>query len=364
MIFKSGTIKPRESGKATVSYYKEMLLQRENYKVISRPDISKVRLEPVPAELQMYKGIIKDLLGKQKRTNVNAELLFTAADLLSAKIANPGTANYIFGLRPGSDDPLHFGHISAGLAAILHLRSINIPINGVIFATGAKVPDKPEISAFVHREAMVNAALKDFGPWLSPSSIRNMTAEELGKAYIVQNNQKYYIMGGTPEEQRAYCDMAAFNLLFAINPSMQWYYITGSDKVNKYGTANENELVLNTLNRYKIKILYFERDDQQVQMECIRKQPWLQKMWDEGMFIKSDISSYSDLSATKLREMLVKGDPKAEEELHTEEIKYINDHELLELYRLNNSVKNGEIKRGSGEYNATIERLRNKGIID
>lgn len=359
-----GKIMPRESGKATVAYYRDILLQKEHYGVISRPDIAKVRFGPIHAELQIYKGIINQLLEKHNRTKVDAELLFTAADMLSTRIANPGTSNYIFGLRPGSDDPIHFGHISAGLAAILHLRSGNIPINGVIFATGGKVPDKPEISAFVHREAMVDEALKGFGPWLSPSSVRNMTAEELSKQYIVQNRTKYYIMGGTPEEQRSYCDIAAFNLLFALNPSMQWYYITGSDKVNKYGLANERELVFNTLYKHKIKVLYFERDDQPVQLEFIRKQPWLQKMWDEGMFIRSDISSYSDLSATKLRGMLVGGDPKAGDELHTDEIKYINEKGLLELYKFNTAVKNGSIARDSDEYKKQIKQFRDLGLID
>lgn len=372
----NGTIiKPQINGKATVDHY---LRNVRNLWFVKQPDISTIRREPTVDEINAYKNEIINLVIERKMQHVDAAILYEAARTVSDRSNNIGTAEYFYGLRPGSDDPLHYGHVSAGLGAILHfgsqrqglfralssVMSGHRPLNGVIFASGGKVPDKPEVSAFAHREAMANIALNDFFPWIMPSSIRNMMAEALGSAYINVSNKMMPVMGANVNEQRAFCDIAAFNWLFAMNPLMKWCYITGSDKVNGYGEKNEEQLVFHTLYRNKVKVLYFERDDQPVEISKVYQRVWLKKCWQQDMFIKSTVSSYSGLSATKLRNMIVNLNPEAENELNPDQIRYMSENGLLDLYGLNDSVKREVISRASEEYKEKINSLRAKKIID
>ena len=75
-------------------------------------------------------------------------------------------------------------------------------------------------------------------------------------------------------------DIAAFQLLFAMNPKVTWIYVTGSDKVNKYGTANERDLVKETLAKRGVNVLFLERDSEPINLHSVFLQPWLRHLWE------------------------------------------------------------------------------------
>ena len=113
------------------------------------------------------------------------------------------------------------------------------------------------------------------------------------------------------ELRRFNMDMAAFIWLFCANPKVKWYYLVGSDKVAGYGRKGEYSLVVETLGDPLSgvqKILYFARKDEDINYEKdIKPYDWMDKKWKEGLFEKSNYSSFEDISATKIRTALVEG---------------------------------------------------------
>ena len=393
-------IRAKGSGIATQRFYLNLLGRNVERGLIQRPDVSRVRVEPTVAEFQAYKKEIEKLTIERHKTCVDADILSEAASILSEKVQNYGTADYTWAIRPGSDDPLHTGHGSAGLATILFLNLLGIPINGVVFATGGRNPEKLEMSSFSHRSAMAKMLLQDFQPWITPTNIRNLAAEILGKTSIIVGNKKVRIMGKKIVAQRTFCDTAAFDWIFAMNPHMQWHYQIGSDKFeNYYKVPEEKYLVYDTLRRLEKaqKIVYFLRDPGD--LVWIKEGHWLSDLCKEGYVIQSRVESYSvsgTLLRSKLRKVFDRGRAKPwlnlswllengippisqsvlaftglgraisylRKQLHPAQILHILNEGLIDLYTLNDRVKNKEISRNDAEYKALVETFKEKGIID
>ncbi|MGE5196902.1 MAG: hypothetical protein ACM3IL_00125, partial [Deltaproteobacteria bacterium] len=327
-----------------------------------------VRFNMTQAQKDNYLAAIKKVLKEKKLTVITPEVLFEAADIATKDDKSSVEAN--IGLQPGTMNPLHYGHVSASLAGI-----ITNNLNMVLLANGGTVPDKPYAASADIRNEMARAAVTDEGlrDWLQVTPIRQQIVEMFEDAGALE-------LAGTPEEfeaakkekldiksladfQRFNMDIAAFIWLFVANPRVRWTYLVGSDKVAGYGKKGEKNLIVHTLGdpRAKAQVVYFAREGEDIDLKSdIDPFTWLKEKFDSGFFKKSPLPSFEDISATKVRIALVKGEAKIKDTPITEFIApavytYIrNNRTLLFLYEIEINEKDAEVMVEGGLYQRAL----------
>lgn len=338
-----------------IKVYLDAISDMEKAGMISKPDWTRIWTKPDSASviLRTYRHEIEKSLVSEADTVISAATLERAAGHTAHyHPSEVGSAEYCIGIMPGSFDPIHLGHVVTALGSI---HQSELKLNGLIMAVGGDVPDKTEIASFRHRSRMVCSCIHSkLDPWITFTPIRY----EIGR--MLRNSSCF---GSDPYEKRSLTDIAAFHLLFAMNPKVTWVYVTGSDKVNKYGTANERDLVEKTLAKRGVNVLFLKRDSEPIDLHSNCSRPWLRSLWDKGIFRRFDIS-YKGTSATHIRDLIVDQDPAIEEELDTGVLDYVRSHHLDDLYRFNRDVKHGVINRGTPEYNETMARFIERNIVD
>ncbi|MBN1700087.1 MAG: hypothetical protein JW881_21430 [Spirochaetales bacterium] len=315
----------------------------------------------------LYGTFTKEIENRMEKRNTGlpfAYILHEAAEAASRHHNDEicSSSAYV-GIMPGSFDPVHYGHITAALNAVVQLK-----LDGVLFLIGGTVPEKPEITAFRHRLHMAQVYANDkWGTWIRYCPLRFDMAEIYKAAlWPLPSSLKQGAVSGTMALTiiRNITDIAAFCLLFAMNPRVQWVYITGSDKINKYGNENEKELVLHTLFKHGIQVFYSNRKDFPIDLNLIGKQRWLLDLWNGGMFIADDLTQNDRVSSSKIRHEIACDTPLVEQEIHPEVLHYIRRSGIGDLYRFRDMIKSGRIKKNSKEYTTQLSALYNAGLVD
>jgi len=176
------------------------------------------------------------------------------------------------------------------------------------------------------------------------------------------------IMGETSEQQRSLSDIVAFAWLRIMNPDIKWAYITGSDKINKYASENERELVEGILKELNFIVVYLERDKEPVDLNTLRSYGWLKQLFNEGFFQKCPIPMYSGLSSSDIRRKIVEKDATIKTNMNLDVLNDIRLSHLTEVYTFEadteKKLERDKDYRSSDEYKAKFESLRKKGLID
>lgn len=268
------------------------------------------------------------------------------------------------GLMPGTFDPIHSGHLCTALAAVTQRH-----LGGVVFAVGGSVPEKPEVTAFEHRMSMIErcAAAGSQG-WIAQTPLRRLMADRIGRAFCFRPQPKRPQPEGQStadgHEIRRLGDIAAFSLLFSMNPNVSWTYVTGSDKVNKYGTADEEDLVNHTLAHWNVKVTFFERDVQPVSEASIGRRLWLRRLWEGGMFERLDVPLYGGTSATAIRDGIADMSDAISDDVEPPVLAYAVSRGLRELYAFSRDVRLGRVTRGSPAYREGMARFSASGLVE
>ena len=349
------------NGHEVARAHHDLIQQMRDSQKIFNADFNNVNLSPSENALKEISQTILRSLQTLNKPYANSPMIIEAIKEYADKHPEEQKFfQYYLGIRPGSDNPIHFGHITSGLAPIIALR-----LNGVVFATGGKVPDKLEISAFKHRYAMTQIGLENFSNWLSQTDIRNITAK---LADTINPATGKSIMGETALQQRSLADIVAFSWLRIMNPLIKWVYITGSDKINKYAKEDERELVLGTLKELNFVVVYLERDMEPVNYHTVRSCEWLKQLFDEGFFSKCPVPQFSGLSSTDIRKQIITNDPSLRTELDFEVLSYLNSSNLAKVFRFAAETEEKLAQdvnyRSSEEYRSKLEELRKEGLID
>lgn len=354
------------NGSNVARTYYELIQQMKDSQKIFNADFSGLRLSPAAAAVEEIGKNIQAILKRRNSEQLNSPIIIEAIrEYVKAHPDEQSHSNCFMGIRPGSDDPLHYGHISAGLAPILAFK-----LNGVVYASGASVPDKPEATAFSLRHKMTEIALKEFESWLGQSDARQAMKALTGVTNPVNGKS---IVGESGQDNRALCDIAAFAWLIMMNPNVRWTYITGSDHINKYVDDNEQELVERTLKELNCPVIYLERDAYPVDVQKVRSAGWSRKLWDEGFFTKCPIPSYSGLEAKYLRRVISGKEAGVSigdisDEINPGVLSYLRDNQIPRVYELAletaEEAKKYENYRKTPAYKARAEELRRDGLLD
>jgi starch synthase len=323
-----------------------------------------------------YMREIKNVLSEQGKNEITPEILFEAAR--RATVNDKSTAQARVCLQPGTMNPLHYGHITASLAGIITQVNETDKDKKVLtlLANGGTVPEKFYAASADIRNEMAREALKDRGldEWLEVTPIRGQLAD-----MFRADSGTLKLAGEDDTAQRFNMDIAAFVWLIVANPNVEWVYIVGSDKVGAkgdypgYGRKEEIRLVQDTLAKSGVKILYFERKGQEIDYDFkIKPYFWLNDLWQKGVFEKSELTSFADLSATDIRMALIRNDQTVnglpvDSLVPASVIDYIKaDNEigrtLRFLYELENKekiadglVKDGILQRGLAAYQVALD---------
>ncbi|MCK5493282.1 MAG: hypothetical protein KAJ14_09245, partial [Candidatus Omnitrophica bacterium] len=338
----------KETGKETVDAYLKKALGLLQEGTIQKLRLSDINFEMTSAQKDKYLQSIKNILEERNEEAVTPTILFQAAK--AALEGEESTVTGKIGLQPGTMNPLHYGHVSASLAGI-----IGREIDAVLLANGGTVPDKPYAASADIRNEMARKAVDEDG-------LRDFLQVTPVRAQTVDMFTKDIAMAGKDENARRFnMDMAAFIWLFAANPKIEWFYLVGSDKVAGYGKKDEKGLLLETLKPAKVKAVYFARTGEDINYEeDIAKYDWMKELWEDGFFEKSAVSSFADLSATKVRVALVEEKDNVEgvpltESISSKVIEYIlSTKELIALYKIEMNEKAAKKLVKSGEYQKAI----------
>jgi nicotinamide mononucleotide adenylyltransferase len=192
---------------------------------------------------ERYADAIVTVARSERVRAVTIPVLFAAADLAVAESCSDARASA--GLQPGTFDPVHYGHITAALAALLGTE-----LDGVVLAVGGEVPDK-SACPFDHRFAMAGAALRELGVDVVGASDVRQQAFEMFES----RPDALPLAGDTPMTRRRNTDLAAFIWLFRANPLVRWTYIVGADKVRDItaGETARQQAALRQRSRLTIK---------------------------------------------------------------------------------------------------------------
>jgi nicotinic acid mononucleotide adenylyltransferase len=277
-----------------------------------------------------YLLAVREVLEMNREKAVSPEVLFRAAEQSLSGEASCTEAH--IGLQPGTMNPVHYGHITASLAAIIVDR-----LDLVLLMNAGAVPEKPHAPSADVRHEMLRLAVgeKDLAAWLWASPIR----QQLERVFST-DRRLLMLFGKDQITRRSTMDLAAFIWLFRANPKVKWTYLVGSDKVSGYGRKGEYDLLVNTLgdSRANAQVMYFTRADQDVDVQNdIAPYSWLLRKWQSG-FIKKSLLPSCEVSSTDIRQAIAKHDTQVNgvpftEVLPTSVIDFIHANEgLCALY--------------------------------
>ncbi|MGD9014793.1 MAG: HEAT repeat domain-containing protein, partial [Candidatus Omnitrophota bacterium] len=349
------------TGRQTKESYLARIAQLSSQGRVRTIPKDELRFEMTPEDIQRYFTAIREVLTERNQSVVNPEILFEAA-----RRALEGRTSQVkarIALQPGTMNPLTYGHITAGLAAIIDKQ-----INRVILANGGTVPDKPYAASADIRNEMANVATEDPGlsDWLLVTPVRAQAVD-----MFESRGESSLLLSGADENTRRFnMDMAAFIWLFVANPNAEWFYIVGADKLVGYN--RERNLIEHTLYPAGVKVLYFSRAEAAgfSYQEHIQAYPWLDKLWQEGLFVASGIPSFEDVSATKVRyafaynEDTIDGLPLSEM-IPQGLVEHMRQNpELLSLYRIeflekeaDSLTKQGKTQEANAKYQQAIDMI-------
>lgn len=367
-------IEPLQTGFQTKKHYISELsrLKSENYienfTAVERQDL---RVELTKDRQAAYLAAIREVLGERNVKVITPDILFEAAKRATKN--DHSTVKARVGLQPGTMNPLHYGHLSASLAGIIgrvQKTDKNVKVM-TLLANGGTVPDKPFAAKAETRNAMARVAIEDkeMKAWTEVTSIRGDAVD------MFQSSPENIALAGENESARRFnMDMASFIWLFVANPNVEWVYLVGSDKVAEYGKKNEKGLLVETLSRPEAhaSVVYFGRKGEEIDYEKnIKQYEWLDKLWKAGFFKLSTVSSFADLSATKVRTAIINGDDQIDgsplsETMPTAVSEYIRDNaELMFLYALemqekkaNKLISSNKLSEGLKEYATTLQMVK------
>ncbi|MFH2146065.1 MAG: glycosyltransferase [Candidatus Omnitrophota bacterium] len=286
------------TGKATKNNFVNIIdeFRKENP---GMPPINagKIKMSPTEKEGNEYLIAINEILKESGKDTVDLELLQEAA-----KKVLSGRQSEIkgkMGLLAGTFNPLTYGHITASLAGMISegLEGVVISNNGDI------VPSDFFIPSTQIRNQMARIAI-DSDPGLIDKIFVSDILDAVVKMF--ERDDALNLLGNNEHKIRVNADMAAFVWLFYANPNIEWTFIIGSDKVDSYGEKGE-ENVLRMFDDNNIKVLYFERDGQKINVkEKIKPYEFLENYFEKGLFQKSKVNAFPAVSSTRVRTALYK----------------------------------------------------------
>jgi hypothetical protein len=256
-------------------------------------DMSSLKLAPEATECQEIQAAIRKVKGPLTVAALAAALAESRLD------RHQGTGTVC--LQPGTDNPYHWGHASAGLAARLTTHAV-----GHLVAVGGLTPDKPFASTRAHRYQMALLTAQEIN---TLSGGRNTFAvTPVRQLFSEVFKGDLWRFGSNGEEQRSMLDILAFLWLFEANPKVTWHFVIGADKFDNYARKNEQQLLRETLYDRKMKVVWLERAGFPVTEETVAGWPaWLRELWQEpGFFLKNTHPSHTNISATKIRNTIQK----------------------------------------------------------
>ncbi len=227
-----------------------------------------------------YALALREVLEMNREKAISPEVLFRAAD--QALCGETSSTEAHIGLQPGTMNPVHYGHVTASLAAIL-----SDTLDLVLLMNAGAVPEKPLAPSADVRHEMLRLAVSEkcLADWLWASPIRQQV-----ESLFSTDRRLFMLLGRDQSARRSTMDIAAFIWLFRANPKVKWTYLVGSDKVSGYGRKGEYDLVVNTLcdPRANAHVLYFDRQGEVIDVEWhITPYGWMLGKWKTGFFQKS-----------------------------------------------------------------------------
>ncbi|MCP4580387.1 MAG: hypothetical protein GY839_02125 [candidate division Zixibacteria bacterium] len=287
----------RVSPRTLIADYLSRIVELTAAGAIKKLDRPSIRLAMTETQRARYMRAILDELFLQGAKVVTPDALFKAADTAIGCEASQIEARV--GLQPGTMNPIHHGHVSASLTAII-LKNLDM----VALACSGAVPDKPYTVESDVRNQLVRLAIRGQGlkDLIQATQIRQQMVEMFSG-----DGQDILAAGENPTIRRNNMDMAGFIWLFRANPKVKWTYLVGSDKVAGYGRKGEYDLIVKTLGdrRANAQVVYYPRAGIDINVEKdIAPYDWMMEKWQAGFFDKSPMPT-CDLSATKIKKALV-----------------------------------------------------------
>ncbi|MBU1087610.1 MAG: hypothetical protein KKD05_08885 [Candidatus Omnitrophica bacterium] len=371
-------IEPLKTGFETKNHYISELNRLKSKKYINKftdAEREDLRIELTSERKAAYLAAIREVLKEKNVKVITPEILFEAAKRATKN--DHSTVKARVNLQPGTMNPLHYGHLTASSAGIIGRVTTADKNKQVkvmtLLANGGTVPDKPFAAKAETRNEMARKAIEnsDMHDWTEVTPIRGQAVD-----MFLSSRENLVLAGKNESSRRFNMDMASFIWLFVANPNVEWVYLVGSDKVAGYGKKNEKGLLVDTLSRPEAhaSVVYFGRKGEEIDYENdIKKYDWLDKLWKAGFFKLSTVSSFADLSATKVRTALVNGDEQIDgislsETMPTSVSEYIRDNrELMYLYPLemqekkaNKLVSSNKLAEGLKEYAKTSQMVKDE----
>ncbi|OGC06031.1 hypothetical protein A2526_05275 [candidate division WOR-1 bacterium RIFOXYD2_FULL_36_8] len=268
-------------------------------------------LYPQSAAANLLKARIQALPKRQRKvqlstkeipniTNEVASRFWESNDTNSDKtkaLAKTGFNSIKMALFPGCFNPLHIGHLSTALGAILFEN-----LNGIILMPSGTNPQKPFSLSFDIRHEIITSIINQ----------SNIQFTDFYSSTLRQDMET--ILGGIPfaengfTSRRRLLDIMAFSLLMELNPHIEWvYYVTGVDKVNSYYRRQNQALLLDLLSPRDIKVLYSDREEKTfISPPHNSANLWFNNLIERGFFVRNDRFPSFDVSSTQIRNAIAR----------------------------------------------------------